>query len=60
MRVFDLESEPMRGASSIPTGDNIFSLDLFCFHTVKMKMPILAFYAYGKNANEHMAVMSIM
>ena len=34
----------MRGLGSIPTGGNIFSLDFFfCFHTVKTKMPKLAF-----------------
>ena len=35
-----LESEAM---GSIPTGGNILSLDFFCFHTVKTKMPIFAF-----------------
>ena len=33
----------MRGLSSIPIGDNILSLEFFCFHAVKMKMPILEF-----------------
>ena len=33
----------MRGLGSIPTGGNILSLELFCFHAVKTKMPILAF-----------------
>ena len=35
----DLESEAMRGPGSIPTGGNILSLDFFCFHAVKTKMP---------------------
>ena len=37
--VFDLESEVLRGPGSIPTGDNILSLDFF--HVVKPLMPIL-------------------
>ena len=41
-RVLDLESEAMRGLGSIPTGGNILSLDFFCFHAVKTKMPMLA------------------
>ena len=41
--VLDLESEAMRGPGSIPTGGNILSLDFFCFHVVKTKMPQLAF-----------------
>ena len=39
----DLESETMRGPDSIPTVDNILSLEFFCFQVVKMKMPQLAF-----------------
>ena len=38
--VLDLESEVMRGLSSIPTGGNILSLDFF--HVVKPLIPILA------------------
>ena len=41
--VLDLESEAMRGLGSFPTGVNILSLECFCFHAVKTKMPILAF-----------------
>ena len=41
--VLDLESEAMRGLGSIQTGGNILSLDFFCFHVVKTKMPQLAF-----------------
>ena len=37
--VLDLESEVMRDPGSIPTGDNILSLDFF--HVVKPLMPIL-------------------
>ena len=37
--VSDLESEAMRGLSSIPTGGNILSLDFF--HVVKPLMPTL-------------------
>ena len=33
----------MRGLGSIPTGGNILSLDVFCFHVVKREMLILAF-----------------
>ena len=42
-RVLDLESEAMRCLGSIPTGGDILSLEFFCFHAVKTKMPILAF-----------------
>ena len=38
--VLDLESEVMRGLSSIPTAGNILPLEFFCFHAVKTKMPI--------------------
>ena len=41
--MLDLESEAMRGPGPIPTGSNILSLDFFSFHTVKTKMPIMAF-----------------
>ena len=41
--MLDLESEIMRGPDSIPTGGNILSLDFFCIHPVKTKIPILAF-----------------
>ena len=41
--VLDLESEAMRGMGSIPTGGNILSLEFFCFHVVKTKMPQFAF-----------------
>ena len=37
--MLDLESEAMRGPDSIPTGDNILSLNFF--HIVKPLMPIL-------------------
>ena len=36
-RLFDLESEVMRGLGSIPTGN--FVTGFFCFHAVKTKMP---------------------
>ena len=39
-KVLDSESEVMRGLGSIPTRDNILSLDYF--HIVKPLMPILA------------------
>ena len=42
-RVLDLESEAMRGLGSIATGGNILSLEFFCCHVVKMKIPILTF-----------------
>ena len=38
--VLDLESEVMRGLGSIPTRDNLLSLDFF--HVIKPLMPILA------------------
>ena len=41
--VLDLESEAMRGPGSIPTEGNILSLEFFCFHVAKTKMPQLAF-----------------
>ena len=41
--VLDLESETMRGLGSIPSGGKILSLEFFCFHTVKTKMPVLVF-----------------
>ena len=47
--VLDLESEAMRDLGSIPTGCKILSLDFFCFHAVKMKMPILAFLCICEN-----------
>ena len=33
----------MRDLGSIPTWGNFLSLEFFCFHVVKIKMPILAF-----------------
>ena len=33
----------VRGLGSIPTWGNILSLEFFCFHAVKRKMPILEF-----------------
>ena len=50
-RVLDLESEAMRGLGSIPTGGNILSLEFFCFHAVKTKMPILAFMCTCEKPN---------
>ena len=42
----------MRGLCSIPTDGNILSLEFFCFHAVKTKMPILAFLCVcEKNPN---------
>ena len=34
-KVLDLESEAMRGPGSIPTGDDILSLDFFLFSRYK-------------------------
>ena len=45
--VLDLESEVMRGLGSIPTGDNILSLDFF--HIVKPLMLILASLPISSN-----------
>ena len=44
--VLKLESEAM---GSIPTGGNILSLECFCFHTDKTKMPNIHFCVYVKN-----------
>ena len=41
-RELDLESEVMRDLGSIPTGGNIFHWIFFCFHVVKILLPILA------------------
>ena len=51
--MLDLESEAMRGLGSIPTGGNILSLDFFCFHAVKTKMPILAFLCLCQKPDCH-------
>ena len=45
--VLDLDSEVMRGPGSIPTGNNILSLNLF--HIVKPLMPILALLPISSN-----------
>ena len=39
LRLLDLESE---ASGSVLTGGNFLSLDLFCFHIVKLLMPILS------------------
>ena len=58
-----INTEAMRGPGSIPTGGNIMSLDFFCFHVVKLLMPIMVLlptFLITKNLSSDGQVISIL
>ena len=55
--VVDLESEAMRGPVSIPTGDDILSLEFF--YLVKSLMPMLALLTISSNLRKNRLPVSV-